>query len=239
VTRPAEEVGGDVYDVQDVEAGVLGLMLADASGHGLPAALQARDAVTGLRMGQSGHLKVTSLIERLNLVVHQSGLSSRFISLFYGELEVTGNLIYVNCGHCPPLLFRADGGVFELPTTGPVLGPLPGARYQRSFAALRPGDVLVAYTDGVTERHPPGEPVDDEEPPLEFGRDGLVAFCRERLDLSAVALAEELEKVVREFGGDAPLGDDMSLLIVKRLPAAEYAPHEPLALVGRRDSAPA
>ena len=81
-------------------------MLADASGHGLPAALQARDVVIGMRMGQAEDEKITATVSRLNRVIHRSGLASRFISLFYGELEETGNMAYVNGGHCPPLLLH-------------------------------------------------------------------------------------------------------------------------------------
>jgi len=234
LTTPADEVGGDVYDLQEVEPEVLGFTLADASGHGLPAALQARDVVTGIRMGQARHQKITSLIEQLNRVIHHSGLSSRFISLFYGELEANGNLTYVNCGHCPPLLFRADGSVYELPSTGPVLGPLPGARFRRSFAALRPGDVLVAYTDGITEREAPDQSGEEEDPPVEFGREGLIATCRDRLNLSAEELIRHVAKAVKAFGNDVPLSDDTSLLVIKRLPAQVYSPHEPLPLIGKR-----
>jgi len=131
VSQPADDVGGDVYDVQEVEADVLGLMIADASGHGLPAALQARDVVIGLRMGQAENEKITATVSRLNRVINQTSLASRFISLFYGELEQSGNLAYVNGGHCPPLLITAMNNVFELKVCGPVLGPLPDAIYKR------------------------------------------------------------------------------------------------------------
>ena len=79
-------------------------MLADASGHGLPAALQARDVVIGMRMGQAENEKITATVSRLNRVIHRTGLSSRFISMFYAELEEAGNLAYVNGGHRLPLL---------------------------------------------------------------------------------------------------------------------------------------
>ncbi|MFO7655314.1 MAG: PP2C family protein-serine/threonine phosphatase [Candidatus Krumholzibacteriia bacterium] len=233
-TAPAEEVGGDVYDVQEVEPGVLAVVLADASGHGLPAALQARDVVTGLRMGQVAATKITAQIERLNRVIYQSGLSSRFISLFYGELESTGILTYVNCGHCPPLLFRTDGSVHELQTTGPVLGPLPGARYQRGFVALRPGDMLVAFTDGVTERQAPGQDA-ELAPPDEFGRDGIIAALQNRTGTDAATVVAELAERVHAFGNDAPLGDDMTLLVIKREPAGPPTTQEPLTLVAARE----
>ena len=230
VSHAADEVGGDVYDVQRVEEGVLGLMLADASGHGLPAALQARDVVIGMRMGQAENEKITATISRLNRVIHNSGLASRFISLFYGELEETGNLTYVNCGHCPPLLLSSGGEVFELKVCGPVLGPLPDAIYRRAYLTMKPGETLIIFTDGVTERVDPEGGVDEDDI-VEFGRDGLiktVLACREN---PAADIAGEIVKRVRAFGKGLPFEDDVSVMVVKRLAADNYPPMEDLTLV--------
>jgi sigma-B regulation protein RsbU (phosphoserine phosphatase) len=215
-TQPAEEVGGDVYDAQVLDPGMIGLLLADASGHGLPAALQARDVVVGMRMGQTHNEKITSQVERLNQVVHQTLLSSRFITLFYAEIEDTGNITYVNAGHCPPLLFSATGEVFELQTSGPVLGPLPDAVYRRCYMTLRPGEMLVLVTDGVLERHPPGEGADDEHEGVEFGREQLIRVCREHRESDAATVVDAVLEAVRRFGGDTPLDDDTTVVVVKR-----------------------
>ena len=118
---PTEEVGGDFFDFIPFDGEMLGLAIGDASGHGLPAALLVRDLVTGLRMGIERELKVAPVLTKLNRVIHRSRLSSRFVSVFYGELEASGNLIYVNAGHQPPLLFSrgrehrpdVDGNVFQ------------------------------------------------------------------------------------------------------------------------------
>ena len=230
VSHPAAEVGGDVYDVQSVEEGVLGLMLADASGHGLPAALQARDVVIGMRMGQAEDEKITATISRLNRVIHHSGLTSRFISLFYGELEATGNMAYVNGGHCPPLLFTNSDEVFELKTCGPVLGPLPDAVYRRGYITLKPGETLVLFTDGVTEREDPRSR-SHEDDIVEFGRDGLIRTVRECRDCSAEKIAQIIVEQVRKFGNHRPFEDDVSVMVVKRLPADNYPPVEDLTLV--------
>src|SRR5437899_220434 len=109
VSVPAQSVGGDLYDFIHVDRDTLGVAVADSSGHGLPAALQARDVATGLRMGVERDLKLQRVVERLNRVIHQSGLTSRFISMFFGELERNGNLSYINAGHPPPLLLDASG----------------------------------------------------------------------------------------------------------------------------------
>lgn len=140
---PADEVGGDFYDfVSFGEEELLGLSIGDASGHGLPAALLVRDVVTGLRMGLEKNLKIADVFSKLNRVIHRSNLSSRFISVFYGELEENGTLIYVNAGHQPPLLFSGSH-VLELNIGGTVIGPLPEARFRRGVAYLKSGDRLV------------------------------------------------------------------------------------------------
>ena len=230
VSHPADEVGGDVYDVQRVEEGVLGFMLADASGHGLPAALQARDVVIGMRMGQAKGEKITATISRLNRVIHRSTLTSRFISLFYGELEETGNMAYVNGGHCPPLLVSAEGKVFELKTCGPVLGPLPDAVYRRGYLTMKPGETLVMFTDGVTEREDPRHMTREDEI-VEFGREGLIRTIQDCLEGSAEEIARRIVQQVRDFGDGSPFLDDVSVLVVKRLTADNYPPVEDLTLV--------
>ncbi len=212
---PAEEVGGDVYDMQVIGEGMLGVMIADASGHGLPAALQARDVVVGLRMGQAHNEKITSLIQRLNHVIHNTLLASRFISLFYAELEDTGNLTYVNAGHCPPLLFTPVGGVFELQGSGPVLGPLPDATYRRRSCTLRPGEVLVLFTDGVIERHAPGQDVNEDEP-QEFGQEKLISIGLAYRDRPAGEILARITEALRDFGDNAPWSDDVTVMVVKR-----------------------
>ena len=139
-----EEVGGDFYDFHGLGDDILGFAIGDASGHGLPAALVVRDVVTGLRMGIEKDLKIAHVFAKLNRVIHRSRLSSRFVSVFYGELEADGNLVYVNAGHPPPILFfrhpqPGQPGDQELSVGGTVVGPLPEVRFRRGFARLRPG----------------------------------------------------------------------------------------------------
>jgi serine phosphatase RsbU (regulator of sigma subunit) len=227
---PAEEVGGDVYDLQPIEDGTLGVLIADASGHGLPAALQARDVVIGVRMGQAHNEKIRSLIQRLNGVIHNTTLSSRFISLFYAELEDTGNLTYVNAGHCPPLLVTPVGEVFELQVSGPVLGPLEDATYRRRSCTVRPGEVLVLFTDGVIERRAQEDEADVN--PVEFGREKLIEIILAHRDRSAAEILARVTDAVREFGDGAPLRDDVTLLVIKR-EAAVLGSQEALSEVSR------
>jgi len=231
MSLPADEVGGDVYDMQEVEPGTVGFMLADASGHGLPAALQARDVVVGMRMGQARGEKINATVSRLNRVINQGGLASRFISMFYGELEATGSLVYVNGGHCPPLLASPGGRVRELMTCGPVLGPLPEAVYKRGYVSMEPGDVLLVYSDGVTERADPEAP-GEEDDVHEFGRERLVELLLARRGADAETIVAAVIEAVRAFGRGAPLDDDVSVVVIRRLPAADYPPAGGLATVG-------
>ena len=206
----AEEVGGDFYDFLALAPEMLGVAIGDASGHGLPAALLVRDVVTGLRMGVEKDLKVTYVFDKLNSVIHRSKLSSRFVSMFYGELESEGNLIYVNAGHQPPLVFRADGTLVALRTGGTVIGPLPEPRFRRGFARLAPGDVLVGCTDGILERrNPAGEFYGDER---------FEALVRAHASGSAQALLEAIFAAAFAFGDARPWEDDATLVVVKRLP---------------------
>ena len=208
---PAETVGGDIYDFLPLDDHLMGVAIGDASGHGLPAALQARDVITGLRMGVEKDLKVTSVLQRLNRVIHRSGLTSRFVSLFYGELEASGNFVYVNAGHDPLLLLRRDGRTEQLRSTGIVMGPLAEAKYRRELVHLGPGDVLLMYTDGVVERTDPGG---DEE----FGLDRLEETTRRAL-ASGRSLAELPDSILAElraFGGGIPWADDVTLVLVRR-----------------------
>src|SRR5262249_41570238 len=149
-SESADEVGGDVYDTIRLTPEVVGLMIADASGHGLPAALEARDVVVGLRMGASWQWKIEATIERLNRILCSSTLPSRFVSLIYGELDTAGPFNYVNAGHPAPLLITADGHQV-LSESDRVLGVSPDSDYSVRRTQIPLGGVLVLYTDGVTE----------------------------------------------------------------------------------------
>lgn len=206
-STPAQSVGGDLYDYHEVDADTLGFAVADASGHGLPAALQARDVATGLRMGVERDLKIPRMVERLNRVIHQSGLTSRFISLFFGELERNGNLSYINAGHPPPLLLDTRG-VHELTVGGMLLGPDPGATYRLGFVHVDRGASLVAYTDGVIER--------EDASGAMFGLERLGEWLRTAADMPSEDAVADLMARLSEFGDGKPFDDDVTVLMVRR-----------------------
>jgi sigma-B regulation protein RsbU (phosphoserine phosphatase) len=207
-TRPAEIVGGDFFDFIKVSEQIQGIAIADASGHGLPAALQVRDVYTGLRMGVARDFKIVRTVERLNRIINQSRMTTKFVSLFYGEIEEEGNFIYVNAGHPPPLHFHANG-VSTLMQTGMVLGPSATASYSRGFLSLQPGDALLLYTDGMIEAtNPRGE---------EFGVERLKAAFQEEREKKADEIVRALVARVGDFGETDDAEDDRTVVVVKRV----------------------
>jgi serine phosphatase RsbU (regulator of sigma subunit) len=237
-SEPMETVGGDFFDYIPVTDKILGLAIADVSGHGLPAALQVRDIYMGLRMGLARDFKIVRTVERMNRIIHRSTLTSRFVSLFYGELELNGVFIYVNAGHPPPFHLAADGAVTHLEAGGPVLGPLAEASYERGFVIMKPGDMLVFYTDGIVEAlgrapDPPREDSRETSPeelahplrgpagPLEeYGLERLLAVTRKHQGEVSRAVVEAVFADVDEWSLGAPAADDRTLMVVTS-PAAD------------------
>jgi len=204
-TVPAAVVSGDFYDFIPISDNILGLAIADGSGHGLPAALVVRDIYMGLRMATDRDFKIIRTMEKLNHIIHRGRLTTKFVSLFYGELETGGILIYCNAGHNFPFVLRADGTIELLKNGGPVLGPTPDATYMRGFAKLSAGDLVCLYTDGIVEAHNE----DDEEFSLERLEE-LVAANKDRL---AEEIGKEVLARVMEWGPGEQ--DDRTVVIVK------------------------
>jgi phosphoserine phosphatase RsbU/P len=210
-SEPMEGVGGDFYDFIPVTEKILGLAIADVSGHGLPAALQVRDIYMGLRMGLARDFKIVRTVERMNNIIHKSTLTSRFVSMFYGELELNGVFIYVNAGHPPPFHLTADGKVQYMEEGGPVLGPLPGATYERGFVIMKPGDMMVFYTDGIVETQ--GR---DEMGRLlgEYGVERLLEVAQAHRGETAQEVVDAIFRSVEDFSRSAPPDDDRTVMVV-------------------------
>ncbi|MDP9120872.1 MAG: PP2C family protein-serine/threonine phosphatase [Acidobacteriota bacterium] len=210
-SEPMESVGGDFFDFIPVTDKILGLAIADVSGHGLPAALQVRDIYMGLRMGLARDFKIVRTVERMNRIIHKSTLTSRFVSMFYGELELNGVFIYVNAGHPPPFHIATDGAVRQMEEGGPVLGPLAEASYERGFVVMKPGDVVVFYTDGIVEArgHEP-----DSRHLEEYGVARLIQVAKESAGRSAQAICDVIFASVEAWTGGAPAEDDRTVMVV-------------------------
>lgn len=203
-TVPAEIVSGDFYDFIPVSDNILGLAIADGSGHGLPAALVVRDVYMGLRMATDRDFKIIRTLQKLNHILHRGRLTTKFVSLFYGELETGGILIYCNAGHNPPFVLR-NGKVEFLRNGGPVLGPTPDATYTRGFALLQPGDLLCMYTDGIIEA--------SDAQDREFGTERLIRVVKANRRRTAQEIGQEVLSRVAKWGREGQ--DDRTVVIVR------------------------
>ena len=208
-TIAAEIVGGDFYDVIKVDDDVFDVVVADATGHGLPAALQVRDVFTGLRMGLAREYKLTRTVARLNRIIHRSRLATKFVSMFLAELNLEGRVIFCNAGHPAAIVMRADGSVSFLRAGGMILGPNPEARYTFGIDELNPGDLLVLYTDGITEANA-------ESDGEEYGIDHLIHALRTARHLDPIAIVDRVFSDVEQFTAVSPPADDQTLVVVKR-----------------------
>lgn len=207
-SEAAELVGGDLFDYQLLGGKVLGLAIGDASGHGLPAALLARDVLTGLRMGVEKEMKISGVIGKLNRVINRSSLSTRFVSLVYGELERNGTIVYINAGHPAPILVK-ESSEQELGTGGTILGPIADTVFKRGFAFMEAGDVLLLFTDGITEREGPDGDF--------FGVERLKEFVRREKLQPAASIIDKLYAELFAFGAGENWADDATVVVVKRV----------------------
>lgn len=205
-TVPAEVISGDFYDFIPVSENILGLVIADASGHGLPAALVVRDIYMGLRMATDRDFKIIRTLQKLNTILHRSRLTTKFVSLFYGELETGGIFIYSNAGHNPPFVLKGNR-VDLLKHGGPILGPTPNATYTRGFTQLEPGDLMCLYTDGIVEAHDPKD--------REFGLERLQKIVKLNRARSAQEIVNEVFQRVSKWARTEE--DDRTIVVVKAL----------------------
>jgi sigma-B regulation protein RsbU (phosphoserine phosphatase) len=175
------------------------------AGKGSPAALLAA-AVLGMFSSESMYQSAASpLITRLNKGLFRRGIESRFLTTFYGILTAEGALLYTNAGHNPPILLSPDGTVRRLETGGTVLGLFEQAEYQEEGLCMKPGDVLITFSDGVTEAlNPAGE---------EFGDERLVEVVSAKRGDAPQAILDHLLLELRQFC--ATQADDITLVLVR------------------------
>jgi len=213
VNLPAWEIGGDYYDYLPLDAGKLGLVVADVSGKGIPAALIMATFRAAVRAEMRRRSSMGAVAEQLNRVLIETAEAPRFVTAVSGLLEMsTGRFSYVNCGHNPPLLLRRDGGSELLPPGGPVLGIMEQGRFDEGAIRLAPGDVLALYTDGVVE------PADHND--AEFGVELLEKVVRSKMTASAEEILGGVIEATSAFTGRERYEDDFTLVVVKRHDAA-------------------
>ncbi len=207
VYNPAFNVGGDFFDFIDLPGGSLGFCVADVVGKGMSAALMMASVRAALRAHAHSIYNLDEIVALVNAHMYRDTLSSEFATLFYGVFSHNGkHLTYCNAGHEPGLLFRGQR-LLELTTGGMVIGVSAKAVFSRGMVDLRPGDILVAYTDGVTE----ALDFNDQA----FGSERLIESVRRHAELDAVTLAKQLLWDVRRFVGLAPQTDDITIVVAK------------------------
>ncbi|HEV2463706.1 MAG TPA: SpoIIE family protein phosphatase [Acidobacteriaceae bacterium] len=212
--RPALGVGGDYYDVFRLEDGRLGLAIGDVSGKGIAAALLMASLRASLRgISLDNPRDFAKLMDKVNRLVYESSAANRYATFFFAAYDAsTRRLDCVNAGHNPPMVLRcgtSNGSpdVLRLEADGPVVGLLPGAPYTEQTVELRPGDLLVMFTDGISE----AMTSDDEE----WGEDRLISSAHLCRDKTAQAALKDLFRDVDAFTAGAAQHDDMSLLVLK------------------------
>jgi phosphoserine phosphatase RsbU/P len=214
LTKPANTVGGDFYDILPQPDGTVLVALGDVAGKASPAALLMALLLAILRTLVDEGLPLTALVQRLNIQVTRHAPASRFITLFLASFNpATGRLEFVNAGQTPPLLRRQNGSIERLMSGGIALGMFEGSTYQAGELQMQPGDALLMYSDGLTEAESPdGQPFD------EAGLERTLAlFAGAYQKTAAAELGKAVFDAVERHRRDQRLQDDLTVLVLSRL----------------------
>ena len=218
ISVPARRIGGDYYDFVELRDQEIGIALADVSGKGVAAALIMSVVQASLRIISSeGNVSPPRLVARMNQFVHRSTPASKYATFFYAQLDQQRRqLRYVNAGHNAPYLLRAgrqstgdsaSPDIEQLSVGGTVVGMFPEMDYEEATVELGPGDVLLAFTDGVPEAHNP----ENEE----FGEERLQQLLRQTAHLPADEISARISSEMKNWIGDAEQYDDLTFIVMK------------------------
>lgn len=232
VSLPSLQVGGDYFDFLPAAPERLGLAIGDVSGKGVPAALLMSNLQASLKGQVLNQAPVSEVVARINNLLANSTEPHMFATFIYGELDTNaGTFISANAGHEPPLLVRRDGSVVWLTEGGLLLGMFADQTYETVTTALAPGDVLVLYTDGITEAGAPNPAAaegdtsgaegdrpfaDDEADDAMFGEQQLAAVVCAARARPALGIREAILSAVQAHLAGRTAGDDITLVVVKR-----------------------
>jgi sigma-B regulation protein RsbU (phosphoserine phosphatase) len=205
---PAREVGGDFYDVFSDGDERYALVIADVAGKGVPASLFMALSRTAVRIVSRWEKTAKSVLDGSNTIFIEDSGSSSFVTVFYAILDGRQRVLtYVNAGHNSPLLRRADGTMEELLPTGPVIGLVDCPDYEQRSVTLNKGDLLVMYTDGVTEAINENEEM--------FSEERLRAVIQKSHALPAAEMVDTIRRAVESFCGTTPQFDDMTIMVLR------------------------
>jgi serine phosphatase RsbU (regulator of sigma subunit) len=210
ISFPCYEIGGDYYDFIQRDDGRLVVALGDVSGKGTAAALLMSSLHAAIHAQADIHNSLAKTIGAVNRYLVESIPANRFVTLFYAELDPKdGALAFLNAGHNPPLIVHAGGTMEQLAAGGLPLGIMSNADFREGRTQLHYGDVLVIYSDGVSEAcNPAGE---------EFGPTRLYEVVARNMDASAGGIRDRIESALTKFCQGTPAADDITLVICKRL----------------------
>lgn len=206
---PCYQVGGDFYDFIDIDEDRVGITIADVSGKGVSASLLMASMRARLHGEVTPHYKIDEMASKLNDFVHQDTASNKFITFFFGELNTdTGEFTYINAGHTPPVVLDKKGKVQRLESGGFCLGMFPDVQFKVQKVILNQGDLVLLFTDGLTEcRNAANE---------ELSEEGLIKIIKSNRKLQPQNLLEKIYEELESFTTGTEQMDDMTLVVIKR-----------------------
>jgi sigma-B regulation protein RsbU (phosphoserine phosphatase) len=210
VSFPCREIGGDYYDfIQRKRDNRLVIAVGDVSGKGTGAALLMSSLHAAVRAQSQARTSIGEVMGEINHYIFENSPPNKYLTLFYGALEPeSGALVYSNGGHNPPILVRRSGEVSTLDKGGLPVGLMQMAEYSEDSVQFQPGDVLVIYSDGITES------INDSDE--EFGEERLIEVVKHNIHRSASGIRDRIDEALSRFVGSAAPVDDMTLMIIKR-----------------------
>ena len=215
VSIPSREVGGDLFAFLPLEGGRLGIALGDVSGKSVPAALLMSNALAALKAQVQHAAPVDESLANVNRLICEDVEPGRFVTLFFGVIDpAAGEIRHASAGHNPPLVTSVSGEERWLVEGGVPLGVDPDAEYPSAVTRLAPGDVLIIYSDGVTEAEGPLDPSAPDEPVM-FGEERVAEAVRALRGQSAAEIVEGIVEAVRTFAAGVPQGDDLTLVVIR------------------------
>lgn len=211
--RAARQVGGDFYDFIPLKSGKWGIVIADVADKGVPAALFMALCRTNIRAAAFSREDPVETLTRVNELLLSDSRSDMFVTVWYGVWDpISGEMSYANTGHNPPLLLSASGTSMELMAKGIALGVVDKLKLERKRIVLSDGDVLVAYTDGITDAL--------RSDGTEFGLIGLQSTANNVREDDAEVISQRITATLDAFIGDEPQFDDVTLIVLKRVMAS-------------------
>lgn len=210
ISFPCREIGGDYYDFIQRKNGRLLLALGDVSGKGIGAALMMSSLHAALHAQAQTMLQPAQIVTEINNYIFENSPENKFLTLFCAELDPsTGQLCYSNAGHNPPILVSNDGRYSLLESGGLPIGITDFITYEENYVVMNPGDVLVIYSDGITDS------VNEQD--QDFGEQRLIQVVHRYRTRTASQLRDRIDEAITQFTGQCPVIDDTTIMIVKRL----------------------